>query len=136
MHLKNGVLSKRVNVFLLFSGKFTHISNYSLTLFLGVLEEAEFYNIASLVRLVKERIRDNENRTSQVMGFELLRGKCLRWLSLSIFLGVIWKGWCVAFREPCLFLLAGSRCGTLSICLADSTYSTRLVQNEEIEKKK
>lgn len=32
----------------------------------GVLEEAEFYNIASLVRLVKERIRDNENRTSQV----------------------------------------------------------------------
>ncbi|GAB1297054.1 BTB/POZ domain-containing protein KCTD2 [Apodemus speciosus] len=32
---------------------------------LRVLEEAEFYNIASLVRLVKERIRDNENRTSQ-----------------------------------------------------------------------
>uniref|UniRef100_A0A673VWV9 Potassium channel tetramerization domain containing 2 n=1 Tax=Salmo trutta TaxID=8032 RepID=A0A673VWV9_SALTR len=31
----------------------------------GVLEEAEFYNIASLVRLVKDRIRDNENRTSQ-----------------------------------------------------------------------
>ncbi|XP_029110282.1 BTB/POZ domain-containing protein KCTD2 [Scleropages formosus] len=31
----------------------------------GVLEEAEFYNIATLVRLVKERIRDNENRTSQ-----------------------------------------------------------------------
>lgn len=31
-----------------------------------MLEEAEFYNIASLVRLVKERIRDNENRTSQV----------------------------------------------------------------------
>lgn len=39
----------------------------SLTVALaGVLEEAEFYNIASLVRLVKERIRDNENRTSQV----------------------------------------------------------------------
>lgn len=35
-------------------------------MFSGVLEEAEFYNIASLVRLVKERIRDNENRTSQV----------------------------------------------------------------------
>lgn len=39
----------------------------ALVPFLGVLEEAEFYNIASLVRLVKERIRDNENRTSQVM---------------------------------------------------------------------
>ncbi len=36
----------------------------------GVLEEAEFYNIASLVRLVKERIRDNENRTSQVQKLE------------------------------------------------------------------
>ncbi|ERE69137.1 BTB/POZ domain-containing protein KCTD2-like protein [Cricetulus griseus] len=35
----------------------------------GVLEEAEFYNIASLVRLVKERIRDNENRTSQGAGW-------------------------------------------------------------------
>ncbi|TKC42177.1 hypothetical protein EI555_014120, partial [Monodon monoceros] len=28
-------------------------------------EEAEFYNVASLVRLAKERIRDNENITSQ-----------------------------------------------------------------------
>ncbi|MGH0118536.1 UNVERIFIED_CONTAM: hypothetical protein FKN15_015214 [Acipenser sinensis] len=37
----------------------------------GVLEEAEFYNIASLVRLVKERIRDNENRTSQCQEEEL-----------------------------------------------------------------
>lgn len=54
-----------------------------------MLEEAEFYNIASLVRLVKERIRDNENRTSQVMGFELLRGRYPKWLSLSMCLGVI-----------------------------------------------
>lgn len=42
----------------------TNIETKSLSS--GVLEEAEFYNIASLVRLVKERIRDNENRTSQV----------------------------------------------------------------------
>lgn len=47
-----------------------------------MLEEAEFYNIASLVRLVKERIRDNENRTSQVMDFEFLRGNYLTWLSV------------------------------------------------------
>ena len=51
----------------------SHTSDHSLVLFLGVLEEAEFYNIASLVRLVKERIRDNENRTSQVRCLELLR---------------------------------------------------------------
>lgn len=50
------------------------MSNCTLVLVLGVLEEAEFYNIASLVRLVKERIRDNENRTSQVMDFAFLRG--------------------------------------------------------------
>lgn len=42
----------------------------------GVLEEAEFYNIASLVRLVKERIRDNENRTSQVMNLWLQSHFC------------------------------------------------------------
>ena len=52
----------------------SHTSNHRSVFLLGVLEEAEFYNIASLVRLVKERIRDNENRTSQVMGFEL-KGK-------------------------------------------------------------
>lgn len=51
----------------------SHTSDHSLVLLLGVLEEAEFYNIASLVRLVKERIRDNENRTSQVRCLELLR---------------------------------------------------------------
>lgn len=62
----------------------SHISNYTLVLVLGVLEEAEFYNIASLVRLVKERIRDNENRTSQVMDFEFLRGNYLEWLSVHV----------------------------------------------------
>ena len=71
---KNAVLSKHVNfsLFSLFSRECnTSLTTYGLVLVLGVLEEAEFYNIASLVRLVKERIRDNENRTSQVMGFEL-----------------------------------------------------------------
>lgn len=47
----------------------------------GVLEEAEFYNIASLVRLVKDRIRDNENRTSQVCqgNADMMNGKALDW---------------------------------------------------------
>lgn len=94
MRLKDPVLSKHVSsgLFLPLAGEFAHTSNYSFVLSLGVLEEAEFYNIASLVRLVKERIRDNENRTSQVMGFELLRGKYLKWLSLSMCLGLICKG--------------------------------------------
>lgn len=55
-----------------------HTSDHGLVPLVGVLEEAEFYNIASLVRLVKERIRDNENRTSQVRLLELLRTKPVR----------------------------------------------------------
>ncbi|XP_054935799.1 BTB/POZ domain-containing protein KCTD2-like [Physeter macrocephalus] len=39
----------------------------------GVLEEAEFYSIASLVRPVKEGIRDKENRTPQGPGKHVYR---------------------------------------------------------------
>ncbi|XP_061472105.1 BTB/POZ domain-containing protein KCTD2 isoform X2 [Rhineura floridana] len=61
----------------------------------GVLEEAEFYNIASLVRLVKERIRDNESRTSQVMDLSSMfiescsarRKSSLRWCLLCRMVG-------------------------------------------------
>ena len=84
----------------------SHTSDHRLVFLLGVLEEAEFYNIASLVRLVKERIRDNENRTSQVMGFELLRGKCPMCQSLSPCLG--WSETdSVTFESPASPLWAG-----------------------------
>ena len=84
----------------------SHTSNLGSVFLLGVLEEAEFYNIASLVRLVKERIRDNENRTSQVMGFELLRRKCPMCQSLSPCLGWLETD-NVPFESPASPLWAG-----------------------------
>lgn len=59
----------------------------------GVLEEAEFYNIASLVRLVKERIRDNENRTSQVMhlwGTGTLQGHSRTSMAAALAAALLW----------------------------------------------
>ena len=39
----------------------------------GVLEEAEFYNIDSLIKLVKERIRTRDNHCSTSNGKHVYR---------------------------------------------------------------
>ena len=39
---------------------------YNLQIFSGVLEEAEFYNITDLIRVVKERIVERDAKLNQV----------------------------------------------------------------------
>lgn len=40
----------------------------SVPLFLGVLEEAEFYNIGPLIRIIKDRLEEKDYTVTQVWG--------------------------------------------------------------------
>lgn len=48
------------------------IITFMLCLFLGVLEEAEFYNIDPLVRIIKERIDSREARLKHPVSYHYL----------------------------------------------------------------
>lgn len=62
----------------------------SIFYFLGILEEAEFYNITDLIRLVKERIKEKHVKMSKVnweIHYFTVMFKCIvLWLYLNLLL--------------------------------------------------
>lgn len=54
---------------LFWPGIFGYVLFPKNVLILGVLEEAEFYNITSLIKLVKDKIRERDSKISQVRLF-------------------------------------------------------------------
>jgi len=54
--------------------------------FVGVLEEAEFYNIDPLVRIIKDRIQSREARQKLPVSFVLCKFSSLKILYLKVFI--------------------------------------------------
>lgn len=78
-------------------GKADNSNIYVMSVFLGVLEEAEFYNIDPLVRIIKERIDSREARLKHPVSYHYLGNVLLYCKSLNN-RGTYFKFWIFSFK--------------------------------------